>query len=99
MFINQNTTDITKIARIIQSVQLAYQRPTKKSFKLPICKQNIERRIEKQKILIKPLNKIVKIKKLERNMEEVLNLMNQEKLKVEKLKDIIEATLKCKTKF
>jgi hypothetical protein len=55
------------IAKIIQAAQIAYQRSSHKASPPSSWKANIEKKIEGLKTLIRILERVIKLKKLEKN--------------------------------
>jgi hypothetical protein len=75
--------NIIEIARIIQAAQIAYQRSNHKATQPSSWKANKEKKIEGLKTLIRTLERVIKLEKLEKNdNSKVLAFMSQEKLRM-----------------
>ena len=92
----QPPSNMTEIARTIQAAQIAYQRSTQRNTQPSPWRANIEKKIETFKILIKLLESVIKLEKLEKNdKSKVLIFMSQEKLRMGSAIDAREAISRC----
>jgi len=89
-------SNMTEIAKIIQAAQIAYQRSATKTTQPSTWKPSIEKKIENLKFLIKLLERVVKLEKLEKeDKSKVVTFMSREKLKLGSAIDAKEAISRC----
>jgi len=93
-------SSMTEITRTIQAAQITYQRMSLKRSQPSTWRANIENKIEALKTLIRLLERVKKLEKLNKDdKSKVLTFMSQEKLKMGSAHDATEGISKCNEKI
>ena len=89
-------SDMTEIARIIQTGQIAYMRLAQKPSHVSTWQASIEKKIEALKALVALLERVIRLEKLDKvDKSKVSAFMSQEKLKMGSAIDAREAISRC----